>query len=309
MVFAVALDALGLSWTAFGLRVQWLEIAALGCLGAAATLPGALRDRRAWSTAIDGPVLAGVLVAAAQLIPGSGAEHAAFPLRQVLACAAIYYGLAAQLRRSAEAVERLWDVFAFAGVLASGHALFAVTSGLGALRASSLAADQGWGSNAGLFKSLVFLTVLFVGRALESRSSRGWNVLTLLATIAVVLLGVAAGTGLGSAALARLDDPLHFSSIVVLLLVLSGLLKGAWELRRARSEQASRWRGAGGAVLALGVIAVFGGASGGEPLRALGTLLAALLVAAPEAGATEDRPEGEGRAEPPVEPPVYGKAA
>lgn len=308
VVLAVALDALGHEWSLFGVRVQWLEIAALGCLGGAAAMPGAFRDRRAWSTPLDGRVLGGLLLAAVQLVPVAGAAGPAFPLRQLLACVAVYYGMAAQVRRHPEAVERLWDVFALAGAIASLHALLAATGGLGALRESSAAADQGWGSHAGLFKSLLFLVVLFAGRATESRAARGWAVLSILGALALVLLGVAGGSGLGSAALARLDDPLHFSSIVVLMLVLSGLLQCAWSLRRTRSEQAARWRGAGAAVVSLGVIAVFGGATGGEGLRALGTLLAALLVAAPETPeiAAPERPAGP---EPSGEPMTYSKAA
>lgn len=308
VVLAVALDALGHEWSLFGVRVQWLEVAALGCLGGAAAIPGVFRDRRAWHTPLDGRVLGGMLVAAVQLVPVDGAQGPAFPLRQVLACAAIYYGMAAQARRHPEAVERLWDAFALAGVIASAHALLAVTSGLGALRESSAAADAGWGARSGLFKSLLFLTVLFVARAFESRAARGWSALSILGVIALGLLGAVGGSGLGSSALARLDDPLHFSSIVVLMLVLSGLVKCAWDLRRARPEQAARWRGAGAAVLALGVIAVFGGASGGEGLRALGTLLAALLVAAPETPAIV-RPERPDAPEPPGEPMPYSKAA
>lgn len=308
VVLAVALDALGHSWRLFGVHVQWLEVAALTCVGGALAIPGVFRDRRSWSTPLDGRVLGGLLVAAVQLVPVAGAQGPAFPLRQVLACALIYYGIAAQVRRHPEAVERLWDVFALAGAIASAHALLAVTSGLGALRASSSAADAGWGAHSGLFKSLLFLTVLFAARAVESRAARGWSALAILGVIALALLGAASGSGLGSSALARLDDPLHFSSIVVLMLVFSGLLKCAWDLRRARPEQAARWRGAGAAVLTLGVIAVFGGASGGEGLRALGTLLAALLVAAPETPAfTGPGPREE--LEPPGEPMSYSKAA
>lgn len=308
VVLAVALDALGHEWNVLGVHVQWLEVAALGCLGGAMAMPGAFRDRRAWRTPLDGRVLGGLLLATVQLVPVAGGASPAFPLRQLLACVAVYYGMAAQVRRHPEAVERLWDVFALAGVGASLHALLAVTSGLGALRASSVAADTGWGAQAGLFKSLLFLVVLFVGRATESRASRLWAALATIGAVALVLLGLAGGSGLDSAALARLDDPLHFSSIVVLMLVLSGLLQGAWNLRRARSEQAARWRGAGAAVVALGVIAVFGGASGGEGLRALATLLAALLVAAPETPEIAP-PERPPLPEPSGEPMSYSKAA
>lgn len=282
VVVAIVLDAMGTPLLAFGAQLHWLDLAAAACLIAAALVPGATRRLAVWATPLDGRVLAGLLLASTQLLPGSGEAGGVVALRQALECAAIYYGLLVQVRSQPGAADSLWDVIATACVVLSAHALLGATSGLAALRTSGVAADAGWAAQSGLFKTTLFVTVLCAGRAFERGAGRGWRVLTLLGAIGSVLHALAGGTGLSAGALARLDAPLHFSNVVVLLLVLAGLGRMAWGLRRGRREHASRWRGAVLAVLLLGVMGVFGGATGGEGLRSLASIVAVLLVATGE---------------------------
>ncbi|MFN8587753.1 MAG: hypothetical protein U0704_08095 [Candidatus Eisenbacteria bacterium] len=287
VVLAAGADALGLPWRPFGVHVAWIECAAVFVLAGACLVPGAWREAKLWRTPLDGRVLCALLLASLQLLPVPRGGEPAFTLRQAMACSAIYFGLVAQARAGRMDIERLWLAFALAATLASAHVLFAITGGVANLRAASDAADAAWGAHGGLFKSLLFTTLLVCGRALEPQAPRHWRVLAIAGGVATVVQGVVAGTGLHSSALAQLDDPLHFSGIVVLLLLVAELLRRAWALRRDQPELAFRWRGAGLASLTLAMIAVFGGVTGGEGLRALGTLLAVLLVLGAEAP-TED---------------------
>lgn len=280
VVVAMALDAMRvpLGGIRLGAQLNWLDLAAGACLAAALFVPGTLRSRASWTTPLDGRVIAGVLVSILQVLPGSGEVNGHVWLRQTIECTALFYGLTVLVRAQPGAAESLWDVAAAACVLLSVHALLGATNGVVSLRAASEAADGGWAAQSGLFKTTLFVTILCAGRALDRGAGNGWRVIALLGAAGTIIHGATSGTGLHASMLARLDAPVHFSNVVVMLLLLSGLLKQAWELRRKRREEASRWRGAALAIVALGIMGVFGGATGGSGLRALAAVVAVLLV-------------------------------
>lgn len=306
VVLAAGAEAAGFSWRPFGADLTWVEWAAIACVVPALFAPGRWYAVSRWRTPLDARVMCAMLLAATQLLPVPATADPAFTLRQALACAGVYFGLIAQARAGGVAVERLWQGFALGAALLAAGVLSTIVGGLGALRAASAATDAAWGASAGLFKASLLLALLVTGRALEPDSGRHWRVLGLLAGISTVLLGAAAGTGMSSRALARLDDPLHFSGTVVLLLLVVEFVRRAWVLRRERPGQAFRWRGAGLASLTLAATAVFGGVTGGEGLRVLGVLLGVLLVLAAESPDESVIGEPGGEA---GEPPVLQRAA
>jgi hypothetical protein len=138
-----------------------------------------------------------------------------------------------------------------------------------------------------------------------------WRLAALIAGIGAALHLAAGGAGLGARALARLDDPVFFSTLSLTLLLSVGIAREAWALGRARPNEAGRWRAI---AIATGLIALggaLGEASGGEGVRmlvGLGAVAVMTVRALPAAAAAVP----ERAAQPlPVEeePPVRARAA
>jgi hypothetical protein len=276
----------------------WLDFAALACAACALASPRARQGWGAWSTTFDGRILAALAIAVLQAVPSPANGEGLAWLQQLLACGAFFYALLLLLRGRDAVGEMLWGVFAVGCVLFGLHALLAATSGLDTLRAEAAMVDAAWYSHHGLAKAMAFLTLLTAGRALESTSSARWRVTALIGSVGCLLHAAAGGFGLDPHSLGRLDEPLYFSATAVLLLMLFGLARRAWEQRRARPHEARRWRAMAGGFLLLAVFGLFGETTGGEGVRVL-AVLAAVTVLAVEpvaAGAARRSPAEEAAA-------------
>jgi hypothetical protein len=258
---------------------MWLHFAAIACLLWAATRRGALRDLSTWSTPFDGLVFAMLGVAGAQLLPPNGSPVAESWFWQVVGCAATYLGLTSVLRRDPDALDAAWVAFAAVAVALGLHAVWACTGGLDQLARQSALADARWAGTHALAKGLALATMLTLGRALERHSSPGWRLAALVGALGSLLHAATDGFGLGPDALAQLDEPLHFSMVCVTMLLAVRVARMGWELRRERAGQVERWRLFAVAVSGVGLASVFGGSTGGEPLRVLAAIAAATVVA------------------------------
>lgn len=289
VVAVVLLDARWVALSIEGFAIHGFE------LGALALLVWAMARRRgpdtlpAWKTPFDGRIVAGLVMAAlhaASFPAGSPAREWA---RQLASCAIGYYALIALARSGALRAEQLWRALAIASAALGAHAILAATVGLGQLALQSEQVDAAWGARHGLPKALAFATVACAGRAFEAGSSRTWRIVTLVGLAGSVLHAAAGGFVLGSEALSLLDEPLYFSASIVTLLLIAGVVRLAWQLRRARPAEATRWRMLALGVASLGAIGILGGTSGGEGLRVLAMLAAVLLVVAQEEVQPDER--------------------
>jgi hypothetical protein len=274
----------------------WLDLAALACAACALASPRSRQGRGAWATSFDGRILAALAIAVLQAVPSPANAEGLAWLQQMLACGAFFYALTLLLRGREGVGEVLWAVFGVGCVVFGLHALMAATNGLGALRAEADKVDAAWDAHHGLAKAMAFLTLLSTGRAFESASSARWRVTALIGGVGCLLHAAAGGFGLDPHSLGRLDEPLYFSATAVLLLMLFGLVRRAWEQRRARPHEARRWRAMAAGFVLLAVFGLFGETTGGEGVRVL-AVLAAVTVLAVEpvaaAGAAQRSPEGE----------------
>ena len=121
------------------------------------------------------------------------------------------------------------------------------------------------------------------GRACENGARSLWRTAALVGAIGCVLHGFAGGLGLEAHEMARLDEPLYFSTTAVTLLILISFARLAWGLRRERPEEAPRWIALAVGFGAVAVMAVLGGTTGGEGLRVLAFMGGAVVVAALDA--------------------------
>jgi len=289
LVAALLLSTLADAWRPLvaiaGAGPLWLEIAAAVLLAAAVIAGPRARGWEAWSTPLDGRILAGIAVAVLQALPSRPDGFGVLWLRQMLACGGAYYAFVVLLRRRPDAVDALWVGFPVAAVALGVHALWAATQGLQRLAIHSAIADTHWGSHHGLAKALAFATLVTAGRAWERDVAPAWRVSALVGVAGCVMHAATGGLGLGASALARLDDPLYFSSTCVTMLLVLALVRLAWDQRRERPGQAWRWRMLAAAFGGLVVFGLFGETSGGEGVRALAVLGATLAVIAREAPA------------------------
>lgn len=263
----------------------WLDVAALACVAWALFSPRLRRDWSVWSTPFDGRILAAVVIAALQALPAASRADAVVWLQQMLACGAFFYALTMVLRGRDGLGDSMWSIFGFGGVVVGLHALFAATSGLETLRAEASAIDAAWAAHHGLAKAMLFLAVLMLGRALEPGASARWRVSALIGVVGCLLHAAAGGFGLDPHSLGRLDEPLYFSATAVLLLTLFGLVRRAWEHRRARPLEARRWRAMAAGFTLLAVFGLFGETTGGEGVRVLAVLAAVTVLAVEPMGA------------------------
>jgi hypothetical protein len=274
---AVLLDAWRSPPAAGGL--MWLDLAALACLGWAVAQPGALRDAEAWTTPLNGLVIALLAIVTVAAIPGGGTGEAASRLGQVLACSGIYLGLASVMRRDARAVESVWRALGVVAVVLGLHALWAATSGFPQLAVQAGAVDARWCGRQTLARALLFLTLATAGRAAERGASPGWRLAWLVGAAGVGIHAAGGGFVFESRALARLDEPLYFSTASVTFMVAVVLAHEAWRLARSHPAEVMRWRCMAAAMAVLGVSGVLGGSSGGEGVRSLVAIAGAAVVA------------------------------
>jgi len=276
---ALVLDAvwpLGSGEGAMGLL--WLDLAALVCLAWASLGPRRARSHE-WSTPMDGRAVAGIVLALLHVIARAGAGPPMQWLHQIAAIGVCLYSLGARLRREPLAPDAVWPSFAVVALALSAFTLAHATRGIEALVAASAEVDLAWASHAGLAKALMVVTILCAGRAAEPGARPLWSVTAITGALAVALHGVAGGLGLGVAALASLDEPFYFGTTIVTFLFLVGLARMAWQLVRERPSEAARWRATAVTFVWALVLLVFGGATGGEGVRAVLALAAAATIA------------------------------
>lgn len=289
--------ALMLLASALGGAVAGEPFATWGALAAAALALGlavlAARSRaltRAyWSTPLDRPIAAGLILCALQCIDAGGSPGAWVWFGDLLSCAFGFYALLPLARRTAGACEAMWSVFAVAAVALGLHALWAASGGLARLGEWSARADAAWASEYGLGKTLVLATLMCAGRALEPGAPPLWRLSAVVGGIGTLLHASIGGLGLRAAPLGLLEHPLYFSVTVVSMLLLASLARRGWQLRRERPEESWRWGAAAAGFTGVAALAVFGGASGGEALRILATLAAVTTLAGAEGLAVQAR--------------------
>ena len=259
--------------------VRWIDLTGLGCLAWGVDW-GAWRRGEHEGTPLDGLLLGAIAFGLAQAIATSGRDGGAEVLVQALAGSAMFVGLTSALRRTPAAIETTWRALAVAGVAIGAASVWGgATGGLAGLARQEALADARWVGHHALAKSAAFLTLALAGRAFERDAAPVWRLATLLAATGAVLHAVAGGYGLGEQSLARLDDPVFFSSLSLTLLLVVAVSRGAWDVARERRRESRRWRVLALATAAVGVGGVLGGASGGEGARMFVGLAAAVVVA------------------------------
>jgi hypothetical protein len=261
-----------------GLGVTWLDVAALLCVTWAVLPPG--RSRRGeWATPVDGPILAGLLIAVLHVVRTAGALEPIVWLRQITASGLCYYAISSRLRRDPRAPDAIWPAFAFVVLALSAYVLAFATQGVPALIHATRAVDARWASQFGLTKALLIGTVLCTGRASERDARPLWRVTALVSALACAVCAFAGGAGLDTASLQSLDEPFYFATTIVAFTFLAGLTRMAWALAGTRASEAGRWRAAALAFPSIAALLVFGGTTGGEGLRALAALAGAAVIA------------------------------
>lgn len=280
--------------------VLWLDLAALLTVGWALLEPGAVWKLDGWLTPYDGRVFAGLALAMLTVIatPGS-ASHAAL-LHQLLPAGACYYAFTGRLRHDARGPDVLWLPFGIAAAGLGVLVLGAFLRGPLAFAQATAAADAAWAAQDGLGKALVFATVTSAGRAVERAAGPAWRIAALLGAAGCVACGLAGGIPLDTHALARLDEPMYFSTTAVTLLLLVPLTRSAWLLRRERPHEAGRWGALSLGFAMVALITVLGESTGGEGLRLLAVLGGAAVVTGHDAPMpAAAAPEGAAQADPP----------
>ncbi|MCC6349782.1 MAG: hypothetical protein IT347_09360 [Candidatus Eisenbacteria bacterium] len=259
--------------------MRWLELVTLAGLLLAADARGRDRERHRWRTPLDGRIAAMLAVLLFASFGGGPAGHG-LELRLLLGAVAAYYTAATLLARDGRACEAAWRVFAAAAGLLGLHALWATTSGLAHLAALSVAADAAWHARHGLLSTLALATLLTAGRALERGSAPLWRLAAVVGATGTVLHLVATGSPFATSSLARLEDPLGFSSIVVIIIVLKRAGFDAWTLGRERSAERGRWWGVLAVAVFVATGVLFRPGPPGEGLVLLVAFCGALLAAA-----------------------------
>ena len=299
---AVALDAVWPLRPGGGpLAPLWLDLAALVSLAWASLGP-----RRAkladWATPMDGRIVAGLVLALLHVIARGGAREPMHWLHQIAASGVCFYALAARLRREARAPDAVWPAFAVMTLALTAWTLLQATAGSEGLAAASGDWDAAWASRAGVPKALLVLSLLCAGRAMEPGARPLWSVTALAGMVGVALHTLVGGLGLSLGALAGLDEPFYFGTMVVASLFLFGLARMAWFLARDRAAEASRWHAASAAYVVVVALLLLGGPTGGEGLRGVLALAGAATIAAHFAprvsvtsGAAAPAPEPERR--------------
>jgi len=280
-LLAALVDALGVPAPGVLAPVHWLELAALaGLVVAALRRDAGGREGPEWGTSLDGRVVALLAVLLLAALPGRERSPGAIELRFVLAGVAVYYALAVLVARDPRACEVAWRVFpAAAGVLGL-HALWAATAGLERVAAVSAAADAAWHGHHTLATTLLFATLLTLGRALERGAAPAWRLAALVGATGSGLHLAAAGSPFQADSVSRLEDPLGFSTAIVTVMVLHGLGRMAWAMSRERRWEAARWWGTMAGTTFLGAGVLFRPGPPGEGLVVLAVACAALVVAA-----------------------------
>jgi hypothetical protein len=308
---AVLLDGFAPLPRAFASNLHWIDFAAIACLGFGVDWK-ALRIGADEGTPIDGLLLGALAIAAVQAWAGAGRDGSAGWLAQLVAGSGVYFGLTRALRRAPAAIELVWRALAALAVVLGLHAVWAITGGVAGLVRQEDLVDAAWAGRHTLVKVLAFLTLALAGRAFEHRSEPHWRVVMLLGAIGTGLHLAGGGVGLGARALARLDDPVFFSTLSLTLLLAVGIAREAWALGKARPNEAARWRAL---AVATGVIAVggaLGEASGGEGVRmvvALGAIAVMSMRALPAVLTVPVPVKDEAEAEAEEEQPVQARAA
>jgi len=277
-LLAALLDALGMKGPGLLAAVHWLEVVALAGLVIASLRRAEDRDGNAWSTPLDGRIVALLAVLLVASLPGRVLPPGSIELRHVVAGVSIYYTLAVLLAREPEACETAWITFPAAAVALGLHALWAATSGLEHLAAMSAQADAAWRGHHALATPLFLATLLTLGRALERGASPVWRLAALVGAIGCGLHLAASGSPFVTHSLGRLEDPLGFSTAVVIVLVLHGLGRLAWSMSRERRWEAPRWWGGMAATTFLGAGVLFRPGPPGEGLVLLAVVCGAVIV-------------------------------
>lgn len=301
-LLAALLDALGLRGPGPFAAVHWLEVAALAGLFVASLVRPGERDGRGWSTPLDGRVVALLAVLLLAALPGRALSPGAIELRFVLSGVAMYYALSVLVARDPAAADVAWCIFPAAAGTLGLHALWAATAGLERVVATSAAVDEAWHGHHALATALLLATLLTLGRALERGAPPIWRLAALVGATGGGLHLAASGSPFDTDSLARLEDPLGFSTAVVIVIVLHGLGRMAWARSRERRWEAPRWWGVMAGTTFLGAGVLFRPGPPGEGLVLLAVTCGALVVAAHSAPAADLPMTG-------VEPPATRRRA
>jgi hypothetical protein len=304
-LLAALLDACGIAGPSPFASIRWLELVVLAGLVVANALR--LRDgaQRPWRTPLDGRLAAMLAVLLIAAVPRRGEPWSMEGLRVAITGVGAFYATHILVARHPSARIAAGHTFPVAAVALGLHALWAATSGLGRLAAIAAEADTRWHSAHGLAAVTMIATVLTLGRAMERGAPPAWRLAAVVGVVGtglhVAALGQpAAGAPLDLLSLVRLEDPLDFSTAMVLALVLHRLGRTAWSLRGKRPVQAGRWWGAIVAIALLCAGLVFGLGAPGEGVVLLASVVAALVSTA-HAAMLSMAPAipAAGRAEPP----------
>ena len=264
-----------------GVPWLWLDVAALaGALGCAwAARPG--QPRVSMATALDGNLLALLVIGVLMLMPREGHETAVTWFRVGVPCLAVYYTCITFARRTGRLPSFEPALFvAIAGP--SLHALASVTQGLGRLAESSRLVDSAWGATHGELKLLALVLPPAFSRSREPEAGPMWRLVVLVGVLGLVLHAIASGFNLPADAYQRLADPLFFSNLTVSMLVVLTVSRRAMTLASADEAHAGRWRALAVSFGLLGCFAVLGQSTGGAAVRAFAAFASAAVIATSE---------------------------
>jgi hypothetical protein len=284
-LLAALLDACGIAVPGPLVSIRWLELAVLAALAVANVLRLGDGAQRAWRTPLDGRLAAMLAVLLIASVPRRGEPWSVEGLRVAVTGVGAFYAIHILVARHASARVAAGRTFPMAAVALGLHALWAATSGLSNLASVAAEADARWHSAHGLAAVTLLATVLTLARAMERGAPSAWR---LAAVVGVVGTGLhlaalgqpTAGAPLDLRSLVRLEDPLDFSTAMVIALVLHRLGRTAWTLRGGRPVEAGRWWGAIVVIALLATGLVFGLGAPGEGVVLLAAVVAALVSTA-----------------------------
>lgn len=220
--------------------VLWVDnVALLGAAVYAFSLVRA-RSRKEYATPLDRILFAMFAVAAFALFRVEQREDSLHWLRGVLRGGLVFYAMVGATRRGIPPGQ-IWRMFGFAAFALGLYTVWSATRGLGHLAASLNAADVAWDAEHGVLNALLVATPVSIGMCLESDASPRWRVAAACGVLGIGLQLAATGLTPPAQVMLRMNDPLHFSNLILLLVAMLSLTRLIWQVGSEHRPHHARW--------------------------------------------------------------------